>query len=425
MRTRHSAWFVGIAALLLLLGILTREPRIFALVIPLVLYLALGTVFGSDSSPPQVRLTRRVEKERALEGEELTVSLRAENLGPSLELLEILDRLPPQLEVVKGSEYLLTRLRQREVVEREYTVRLRAQGNHPLGPIVLRSRDFSSLFIHTVVMEDDVAVVVSPRHEDLRRSQMRARRVRTWLGQNPSRSPGLGTDFWSIRDYLPGDEMRRINWKASARLDSLFTNELEGERSGDFVLILDAREEVAAGPIHETAIDMGVRAAMSLAEMLLEARNRVGLITLRAVLDWVYPAFGRRQLLHIGESLLNVKPGGQWTLKHLPWVLGRFFPAGSHLIIISPMVDATTQDAIREMKSRGFDALVLSPSAVELEMRQADDDGMTQAAYAVLKLEREANLGLLRRFAKVADWRPGEPLALALREVERRMPLRP
>lgn len=425
MRTRHSAWFVGIAALLLLLGILTLEPRIFALVIPLVLYLALGTVFGSDSSPPQVRLTRRVEKERALEGEELTVSLRAENLGPSLELLEILDRLPPQLEVVKGSEYLLTRLRQREVVEREYTVRLRAQGNHPLGPIVLRSRDLSSLFIHTVVMEDDVAVVVSPRHEDLRRSQMRARRVRTWLGQNPSRSPGLGTDFWSIRDYLPGDEMRRINWKASARLDSLFTNELEGERSGDFVLILDAREEVAAGPIHETAIDMGVRAAMSLAEMLLEARNRVGLITLRAVLDWVYPAFGRRQLLHIGESLLNVKPGGQWTLKHLPWVLGRFFPAGSHLIIISPMVDATTQDAIREMKSRGFDALVLSPSAVELEMRQADDDGMTQAAYAVLKLEREANLGLLRRFAKVADWRPGEPLALALREVERRMPLRP
>lgn len=425
MRTELSAWLVGIAALLLLLGILTRELRIFALIIPLVVYLALGTVLGSDVYPTEVRLTRQVEKERAFEGEELTVYWRMENLGPSLELLEVFDRLPPQLEVVEGSRYLVTRLRRREVVEREYTVRLRAQGKHLLGPVVLRSRDFSSFFIHTVVVEDAVAVAVSPRREDLRRSQLRARRMRTWLGQNPSRSPGLGTDFWSIRDYLPGDEMRRINWKASARLDSLFTNELEGERSGDFILILDAREETASGPIHETALDMGVRAAMSLAEMLLDARNRVGLITMRAFLDWVYPAFGRRQFLHIVESLLNVKPGGQWTLKHLPWVLGRFFPTGSHLIIISPMVDASTQDAILEMKARGFETLVLSPSAVELEMRQADDDEITQTAYSILKLEREANLGLLRRFAKVADWRPGEPLALALKEVERRMPLRP
>lgn len=425
MRTDLSAWLVGIAALLLLLGIITREPRIFALIIPLVVYLALGTVLGSDTHPPQVRITRRVEKEKAIEGEELTVSLQVENLGRSLELVEVFDRLPPQLEVVEGSKFVVTRLRQHEVVEREYKVRLRAQGKHLLGPVVLRSRDFSGFFIHTVVMEDTVAVVVTPRREDLRRTQLPARSMRTWLGQIPSRSPGLGTDFWSIRDYVSGDEMRRINWKASARLDSLFTNELEGERSGDFVLILDAREEVASGPIHETAVDMGVRAAMSLAEMLLDARNRVGLITMRAVLDWVYPAFGRRQFLDIVESLVSVKPGGEWTLKHLPWILGRFFPVGSHLIIISPMVDASTRDAILEMKARGFDSLVLSPSTVELEMRQADDDEITRTAYSILKLEREANLGLLRRFAKVADWRPGQPLALALKEVERRMPSRP
>lgn len=425
MRTDLSAWLVGVAALFLLWGIITREPRIFALIIPMVVYLALGTALGSDTHPPQVRLTRRVEKEKAIEGEELTVSLEVENLGRSLELLEVFDRLPPQLEVVEGSRYMVTRLRRREVVEREYTVRLRAPGRHFLGPIVLRSRDLPGFFFHTVVEEDTVAVVATPTREDLRRTQLPARRMRTWLGQIPSRSPGLGTDFWSIRDYVSGDEMRRINWKASARLNSLFTNELEAERSGDFVLILDAREEVASGPIHETAVVMGVRAAMSLAEMLLDARNRVGLITMRAVLDWVYPASGRRQFLDIVESLVSVKPGGQWSLKHLPWILGRFFPAGSHLIIISPMVDASTRDAILEMKARGFDALVLSLSAVDLEMRHATDDEMTRAAYSILKLEREANLGLLRRFARVADWRPGEPLALALKEVERRMPLRP
>lgn len=415
MQTELSAWIVGIASALLIVGIVTREGRILALVIPLVVYLALGMLF--ESGPPLLRVKRRVDRENAFEGELVRVNLTVENRGSPVELLEVHDPYPPEIELVEGSNYLVVGLERNEVREFEYALRLRTKGRHVIGPVRLRSRDLSTFFIHETRGEEAVAVLVSPAHEDLRKTMVPVYRTRPWWGQIPSRAPGIGTDFWSIRDYASGDEMRRINWKASARLDSLLANEFEGEKSGDFVIILDAREEAAAGTAYENAIEMGVRAAISLADFLLEGRNRVGLITMRSVLDWVYPDFGHRALHRIVQSLVSVKPGGQWRLKHLPWVLGRFFPTGSHLIIISPEVDASTRNAILEMRARGFEALVLSPSAIDLEMRLAEGDGRSRVAYEILKLERSAELGLMRNYADVVDWKPGEPLALALKGV--------
>ena len=418
MQTELSAWIVGIAGALLIVGILTQEVRILALIIPLAVYLALGMLF--ESGPPVLRVKRRVDRENAFEGEVVHVHMIVENRGPPIELLEVHDPYPPELELVEGSNYLVVGLEQHEVREFDYTLRLRTKGRHMIGPVRLRSRDLSTFFIHETVGEEAIPILVSPAREDLRKTMVPVYRTRPWWGQISSRAPGIGTDFWSIRNYASGDEMRRINWKASARFDSLLTNEFEGEKSVDFVIILDAREEAAAGTAYENAIEMGVRAAVSLADFLLEGRNRVGLITMRSVLDWVYPDFGRHALHRIVQALVSVKPGGQWRLKHLPWVLGRFFPPGSHLIIISPQVDASTRSAILEMRARGFEALVLSPSAIDLEMRLAEASGPTRVAYEILKLERSAELGLMRNYADVVDWKPGEPLALALKEVGRR-----
>jgi uncharacterized protein (DUF58 family) len=264
--------------------------------------------------------------------------------------------------------------------------------------------------------------MVAPRSEDIRKVEIHTRKTRPWLGQIPSRSPGLGTDFWAIRAYASGDEMRRINWKASARLASLFTNEYEGERSGDFVIILDAREQAALGLHSRSAVEMGVRATISLAAKLLEARNRVGLVIMRSVLDWVYPAFGRAQLLRIVEALVTVKPGGAWTLQHLSWILSRFFPPRSQLIIISPVVDRRAREAVLEMRARGFDAIVISPSIVDIEAGIIKEEERVKTAYAILRIEREMNIARLRRIAPVADWKPDDPLALALKEVDTRRP---
>lgn len=418
MRTRLAAWVVAAAALLLLLGLVTQDGRFVLLVLPLLVYLALGTILGPPLS--RVRVVRQLEREVAYEGEEVTVALRVENRGPALELLEVYDPPPPGLSLVRGSNYLVTPLGREETREWDYTVFVESKGRYELGPVLLRSRDLTDFFVHETTAGERDTLVAAPRREELERIPLRTERPRPWLGQIPSRMPGMGTDFWSIRAYAGGDELRRMNWKASARLGDLFTNELEAERVGDFVVVLDARGEVAGTRVPEEAVEMGVRGALSLAAKLLEEKNRVGLVVLRNVLDWVYPGYGRRQLHRILDSLVRVRPGGQWTLHHLPLVLGRFFPAGSRLLILSPTVDLGTLKAVLELRARGFEVLVISPDALEFERRQVPRGPVGETAHALLALERRAYLALLMRRAPVVDWKPDEPLAVPLLEVERR-----
>src|SRR2546421_2586061 len=143
---------------------------------------------------------------------------------------------------------LLVKIERGGSVPLSYTVRSPVKGDFRIGPVRVRSLDPLALGAEDAVLSVDARVVVAPTMEDLRRTKLQPRRTRPWFGQVASRQIGAGTDFWGVREYTAGDEVRRINWKASARLDRLFTNEYEGERSGDVVIVVDARREVFVGP---------------------------------------------------------------------------------------------------------------------------------------------------------------------------------
>jgi uncharacterized protein (DUF58 family) len=258
--------------------------------------------------------------------------------------------------------------------------------------------------------------------EDHRRARLAPRRTRPWFGQVPSRQIGIGTDFWGVRDYLPGDEVRRINWKAFARLDRLFSNEYEGERSGDVVIVLDARREAFVGTETDNPIEHGVRAALGIAENVLASRNRVGLIVQRDVLDWVPPAFGRKQLYRILDHLVHVRPGGDWPFAHIAWVLQRFFPRDCLVVLISPLSDRTALSAVIGLAASGYDVAIISPSPLAIEWRLGNQATEHDTALRILRMERETLISELRRVAQVVDWDPVTPLALPLRRAERWLP---
>src|SRR2546428_755119 len=235
----------------------------------------------------------------------------------------------------------------------------------------------------------DGRLVVAPTMEDLRRTKLQPRRTRPWFGQVPSRQIGAGTEFWGVREYAAGDEVRRINWKASARLDRLFTNEYEGERSGDVVIVVDARRESFVGTETDNPIEHGVRAALGIAEHVLASKNRVGLIVQREVIDWVPPAFGRKQLYRILDHLTQVRPGGEWPFAYIAWVLSRFFPRDCLIVVVSPLEDRTALNAVIDLEARGYDVAIVSPSPLAIEWRLGQQRPEDKTAYPILRIERD------------------------------------
>src|SRR2546425_521147 len=236
MRTPLSGGLAAASLGLLVAGLALRSWQVVLLALPPVIVLALGSLF--PPARPRLTAVRTLSRDRAEAGRDVDVHLVVQNAGPALDLVEIVDVLPREFAVLNGTNHAVVSLERGGTVPLSYTVRSPVKGDFRIGPVRVRSLDPLALGAEDAVLPIDARLVVAPTMEDLRRTKLQPRRTRPWFGQVASRQIGAGTEFWGVREYAAGDEVRRINWKASARLDRLFTNEYEGERSGDVVIVV-------------------------------------------------------------------------------------------------------------------------------------------------------------------------------------------
>jgi uncharacterized protein (DUF58 family) len=89
---------------------------------------------------------------------------------------------------------------------------------------------------------------------------------------------GEGSEFYGIREYQPGDPLRRVHWRSSARMGRLAVVEYEHDVSVDLTLVLDARRGSDVGEGVETTLETAAAVAASLARMVLEQGNRCRLL---------------------------------------------------------------------------------------------------------------------------------------------------
>lgn len=143
----------------------------------------------------------------------------------------------------------------------------------------------------------------------VRRWQLTLRRgVRVLPGQRRARPPGAATTPAGLRDYLPGDDVRRVNWKATARRDSPVTTELEAERGQQVVIAVDCGRLMTAPAGHLTKLDHAVNAALLLGWVAQTQGDRVGLLTFAdQVHAFLSPRRGIRQIHRLNEVLYRVQ----------------------------------------------------------------------------------------------------------------------
>jgi len=93
------------------------------------------------------------------------------------------------------------------------------------------------------------------------------RRLPNRLGEHPARTSGEGIEFFGVREYVPGDRQRSINWAASTRRGRLQVNTFAAERSQDVVLLVDPTSDV--GQPGSSALDLALRGAGAAARAYL------------------------------------------------------------------------------------------------------------------------------------------------------------
>ena len=204
-----------------------------------------------------------------------------------------------------------------------------------------------------------------------------ARTVVDGFLQGLHRSPHLGMslDFAEHREYMPGDDIRRIDWKLFGRTDRFYVKLFEAETSANFMVALDISRSMNFGTHTVTKLDYARYLAASLSYFSQKQRDRVGLATFdHEIVEYVPPSTRHLQL--ILHTLARAEPGRPGTLRDPLMRLGDNLHHRGIILILSDFYEEPEQviDSVRHLRARGHDVIVfhlLDPAELEFTFESA------------------------------------------------------
>jgi uncharacterized protein (DUF58 family) len=190
-----------------------------------------------------------------------------------------------------------------------YRVRPAQRGTRPLGHVAMLVRTRLGIAQRRFAFPADALRVHPDTSGLLRREALDPKRLLAAIGVKRARPRGSGLEFETLREYVAGDDVRHIDWRATARRGRTMTRIYRHERDHPVVLAIDASRLMGASCGRATTLDFAIEAALALAYTALHHGDRVGLCLfdteLRAV---VAPRRSRRALGRVIDAVWDVQP---------------------------------------------------------------------------------------------------------------------
>jgi uncharacterized protein (DUF58 family) len=399
--------YAAVAASGLVAGLALGRVEPVALAAPFLLALVAAVV----GHKPEVSVRLSLDRERVLEGEEVKATVELAS-ADGVARLDLLVMLPPELRL-EGAPARALHLRAGEERTIELKLRCERWGALSVGPVVVRVRDILGVRTWEGRAGEAQRLRVYPAEETLH-SLVPPLETQVFVGNQVSRARGEGIEFADLREWQPGDRVRRVNWRATALRGTLWVNEQYPERNTDVVLFLDTFAEVRVEG--RSTNDRAVRAAATLARGYLVRKDRVGLVGFGGVLSWLLPETGTRQLYAIVDTLLTSDIVHSYAMRGVDVLPPRTLPPKALVLAITPLLDDRTATALLDLRARGYDLIVVEVSP--LELLEPDPESSTQLAHRLWRLSREALRWQYEQLGvPVVTWREGQPLAAPLEEV--------
>ena len=265
-------------------------------------------------------------------------------------------------------------------------------------------------------------------------------RLQGLTGPHDSARPGDGGDLRDVNLFAPGDRLRRIDWRVTARqaarggpgpITELYVRRTFSTADATVMLVLDSRDEVGSdvttwGDLsrlredEQTSLDHAREAAATVARCYLEAGDRVGLEDLGRLRRPMSPAGGRRQLQRLRERIAVSEPEGEpKRRRRVPRL-----PSGSLIVIFSTFLDDEAVQLAQGWRSTGHRVIAVD---VLPRLEIAHLDPRQRIAFRIVAMERadrraelqSSDVDVVRWIHDPAD--PGSlPIAAALTTLARK-----
>ena len=273
-------------------GIWWRYAGLVVLGIALLLLTAASV--GGVLLPASVVPQRRISPLRVSRNGRCTAVLRIRSTGRRFAVsLDADERIGTRRVPI-----LVPRLAPGKAVEAEYEIPTRRRGVVEVGPLRLRRVGVAGLAVAEGVVGGTVPVHVLPRVLPVRGLPPGVRRGHVGADERVERG---GTDLMALREYIPGDDLRRVHWATSARTGTLMVREDADPARPYLTVLLDDRDGSYTGDGFEDAVE----AAASLVNTVIEAGHPVRLLSVAGQLDLDVPAAPPGMLAPGADELLR------------------------------------------------------------------------------------------------------------------------
>jgi len=369
--------WLAVGGLLVVLGLAVHGGGPF--LVGVVLLLGAGTSYLSHRHClDRVEFRRSFAPRRAFYGEDITFTLEVTNRKPlPLAWLELTDELPEEVLPQRGRVIPSVRQRRQHLVHlfslkwyerirRRVTITCTARGYFPLGPARLRSGDLFGITSQGKDLEAVDHLIVYPKIVPLEALGIPAlhpigeHRARRPLLEDPARTIG-------VREYQPSDPLRRVHWKATARMGRLQTRQYEAttvHRMAIFLNMDTLGEYAEYRGFVRPLLELNMMAAASTAAWANEEGYPVGLIAngylpegLRRVR--LAPALGERHLTAILEALAKVFPTPVMPLGDLMYLEAGGLPWGTTVIVITAVIDPPLRVGLARLHDAGHTVILV------------------------------------------------------------------
>ena len=419
MWTKKSVLMLSLGIILVLLGLIFKNLILMTLSTSVFLYLVMSLFTNRIT---RIKPERQLSHEKIFEDGTVKSELRLINEGGKTGFLEVRDKLPRQAQLKSGSNYTYLNLTAKAVTKLRYTMKLPLKGVYNIGPVTVRSHDTFNLYYQELEVDYVSLLTVFPQTRDIKELYIKSKQPKLYPGEMRVKMPGPGAEFFAIRDYMPGDPFKMINWKAYAATGKLLVNEKERESVSDVTIVFDSRHSSSFGMDSDNPNLYGARAAATLANFFLKRKDSVQLVVYSDKVTTVKKGSGRKQLYELLTGLAGAEPKGDIPLGGIVEVALPYMPRRSPIIVISSLDDDNSlRKAVSTMCVLEFDVTIISPNSIEFEImareKQKKRSTVDPVAYDVIKLERDVMIQEIRGYGvRVLDWKPSTPLTQILLE---------
>jgi len=332
--------------------------------------LLIVSYVSSRLSVSSLVIQRRVS-DRVYENDDLKIQLEVSNRGrlPRF-LLDLTDRSPPLMESTDQQNFTIPTIWPGETVTLQYTVRPLKRGVYTWKSSLLSASDPFGIFQRYVSVAAPGEAIVYPKPLEIDGRLALAGFAAGGMSTGEhSRGSESGLDFYGIRDYQAGDELRRIHWPATAHHNRLTVIEFDRGASDNVTVILDTKAGSEFGTGMDTTLEVGVRAAATLIHWALQSEGIAAL----AFADSERPRWLSVEKVHEEhqalEALARVQAESTLPISDLLSHASQRLGFDSDVVVITAAPDDVLPSVTSSLRSRNIRVTVLLLEAPTFDER--------------------------------------------------------